>query len=684
MFQLTEQYLAANLNYFLCDYGAECYTKILIAQNFSPESFTVYEKMNGKRTIYFRETSFEEWCEGLVWDQISKLTDILEKDELKEKTIENVLLLLEYRIKGEELSKKIYNQEFVDIIRRVMYYTLYGKCDSDIYTAKEFNELAFGIMPKMLEIVAKKNLGLQEIFRLSVASGLMGLDMKGAPSAASNYANAGIVMKRYIEMPHQIAANELLQELEMVAQNADTPVFYWDKFIESVQCASKIVWMTDDYIETFFDLFFIEKLIEEFPKVNIDIIPKNGRFGNDMSWIDLEYVVSIPIFAKIKEKIDIGQISINHFGPQMGAANLTKLSKQCIHSINDADFVITKGCRIHEMIQGGINKKLFSAYIVTRELSQIVTGYDSKHTPILLLYAEPGEYLFWGVNYENAKEVCCENGKHIFESYCTIREHETRKKMHSIEKIVSEYNRIYDCLVHYRGDSRAVCQELEMLKNKINCYIMKNYTINYHKFVHIHSELSELDRHTWNIFIHAIKTYLGDDFSKMKVLDVAAGSGRDLLFGQKIGFEMIGCDNCVEFIKDYNDRYQKDAPVYVFGDAYQLPFDEEFFSVVRQNASLVHIPIICKGYGADLVVKESYRVLKKGGLLYLTVKKGKGIHVVDTGEGLDKRVFQYFRKEDIIEILSRNNFAILSIDEIKEMRVGVIIEWIVCIAIKKS
>ena len=48
MFKLTEECLSKNIKYFLCDYGNDNYKKILSKQSFSPESFTVYEKMCGK------------------------------------------------------------------------------------------------------------------------------------------------------------------------------------------------------------------------------------------------------------------------------------------------------------------------------------------------------------------------------------------------------------------------------------------------------------------------------------------------------------------------------------------------------------------------------------------------------------------------------------------------------------
>lgn len=115
-----------------------------------------------------------------------------------------------------------------------------------------------------------------------------------------------------------------------------------------------------------------------------------------------------------------------------------------------------------------------------------------------------------------------------------------------------------------------------------------------------------------------------------------------------------------------------------------MPFEKGIFDVVRQSASLVHIPIIGKGYGTDLAIHESYRVLKTGGMLYVLVKEGSGINVIDTNEGLGKRIFQYYEDKDIRQIFSRNNFKVLDIKEIEEMRQGVLIKWLACIAVKEG
>ena len=118
------------------------------------------------------------------------------------------------------------------------------------------------------------------------------------------------------------------------------------------------------------------------------------------------------------------------------------------------------------MIQGGINARLFSSYIITRELSQLATGFSSEKTPILLLYAEPGEYLFWGTKRPNT-ENCFNDNKACGRECCsTIKDHEYRKALTDPDKIAAEYHNLSRCLSHFGDDNRAVRQELQLLEKK--------------------------------------------------------------------------------------------------------------------------------------------------------------------------------------------------------------------------
>lgn len=194
-------------------------------------------------------------------------------------------------------------------------------------------------------------------------------------------------------------------------------------------------------------------------------------------------------------------------------------------------------------------------------------------------------------------------------------------------------------------------------------------------------------RNMYNILFKTAEKELKKPIEDMEVLDVGTGPGRDIKFMYSKGIKrVVGLDNSEEFIKILKELEEKgDIPrnSFVKGDMLDIPFDNETFDIVRQNASLLHIPITTKGEMLDKAIQESYRVLKENGILFVSVKKGKGVQLIDTKEGLGARIYQMHTVESITKILEEHHFRILDIIEIEEQRKQSKIDWINVIA-KKS
>jgi len=169
------------------------------------------------------------------------------------------------------------------------------------------------------------------------------------------------------------------------------------------------------------------------------------------------------------------------------------------------------------------------------------------------------------------------------------------------------------------------------------------------------------------------------------MLDVATGTGRDIMYANSLGFKVIGVDNS-DGVIDILEKLESEGRIpkgsFAKCDMRDLPFDDESFDVVRHNSSLLHMPIIAEGYGADKAISEANRVLARGGLLQVAVKKGEGLEYVDTDEGLGGRIFQFYNHKMINEILMRNGFTIVYTSDLVDKRPGGNIEFISVIAQK--
>lgn len=165
-----------------------------------------------------------------------------------------------------------------------------------------------------------------------------------------------------------------------------------------------------------------------------------------------------------------------------------------------------------------------------------------------------------------------------------------------------------------------------------------------------------------------------------KVLDAGCGSGRDTMLFLQGGFDATGIDlssGLIEEAKKENPECK-----FLVGDMRHLPFPNNDFDGVWASASLLHFET---RQDVEKSIQEFNRVLKKHGILYVSVKLQTGKE--KTGLEEDKRFteprfFQYFTQDEIHELIKDGGFTI-SISTIEQSRSRADIKWVQIIA-KKS
>lgn len=101
-----------------------------------------------------------------------------------------------------------------------------------------------------------------------------------------------------------------------------------------------------------------------------------------------------------------------------------------------------------------------------------------------------------------------------------------------------------------------------------------------------------------------------------KILDVGCGNGRlyQLFKDKKVIY--IGIDNSEKLIEIAKKEWERNKAEFLVADILNLPFENESFNIVASIAVLHHLP------GHELrfkALKEISRVLKPGGILFLTI-----------------------------------------------------------------
>jgi len=131
------------------------------------------------------------------------------------------------------------------------------------------------------------------------------------------------------------------------------------------------------------------------------------------------------------------------------------------------------------------------------------------------------------------------------------------------------------------------------------------------------------------------------------VLDVGCGSGRDLLWFKKKGFEVIGFEGSAGLAELAREHSGVEV---IEGD-----FDTYDFSFISADAiiasgSLVHVQ---HERLAD-ILQNIVQALEKHGIFYISLKQGEKTKIDDLG-----RPFYYWKDEELREIFESLNFKVL-------------------------
>jgi len=677
---LSRAVIQKNYNDFVCSYGCENVSAIISTSTFKPETFYVSQKRRGEKLIFFDDVDFYTWVMDMIKDVCQCLPIVGDISDFYDIAYKNVITLLNY----ENTAKKIACQEFIDIVRRVVAYTLIGDVNAEIDTAKKFNNLVDTIMPEVLAHFSNSMLTLKELLLFSILSGLSGLDVKGAPAAVSKYSGKGLPMLKYFSMfPHQ-ATQDYIFSLKNLYNECDTSLYDFASFENVLVNKKQLIWMTDDYIESHFDLLVISLILKRF-SISVTIIPKNGRHGNDLCYADLKKMISSDLVPELSDYLNTGRLKISSLGPKMGAANIRKLSKECIDLMSNADVIFMKGCRIHEMLQGGLNIDSFSSFTVVRHFTEISSGVTITQKAALLIHLAPKEYSFWGTRFNDAVKMGEETQN--YRCTCTTKDHFRRKQMYDIETIVNEFTLLKKILAKYNGDKRPVYQEMNILAEKIAVYTTQQYNLKSNTYSNLkRPDVARIDCHMWEALVRQIKKHIDCDLHNVLLLDAGTGDGCAIEKAINLGMKVLGLDNSTGFIETLIKK-EKQGVIppnsFVMSDMCSMDcIEDNTFDVVRMNASLSHLPIISCGYTVDLALSEAYRVLKMDGLIFISVKAGEGHVLIDTNEGLGKRFYQMYSHENLNVILTRNGFVNVDKIDAVESRNQNTIHWIAHIAQK--
>ena len=141
-----------------------------------------------------------------------------------------------------------------------------------------------------------------------------------------------------------------------------------------------------------------------------------------------------------------------------------------------------------------------------------------------------------------------------------------------------------------------------------------------------------------------------------KVIEIGCGIGRDSEELIRMGFDYIGIDASEEMLKIAREKVPEGN--FVLGDFYKLDFPDGVFDGFWAAASFLHVP------KSDIndVLLESKRVLRKGGIGFISIKEktniDEGFIKEDKAGGIE-RYFSFYSKEEFEDIIINNGFEVV-------------------------
>ncbi|MBN2532739.1 MAG: methyltransferase domain-containing protein [Spirochaetales bacterium] len=153
----------------------------------------------------------------------------------------------------------------------------------------------------------------------------------------------------------------------------------------------------------------------------------------------------------------------------------------------------------------------------------------------------------------------------------------------------------------------------------------------------------------WDSDIHDYWKKVSDEFlpvmlkwksnNFLKILDLGCGIGRNALYMARLNFDVYAFDLSDSGLSRLADEAEKNMLSINIkrGDMLDLPYDDDFFDCVLGFHSIYHTDY----EGLQKVISGIYRIVKKGGELFITLNSKESDVWQQYGQYADKKIDEY-------------------------------------------
>lgn len=391
-----------------------------------PDAFTVAERLTSSPLwLDEPERDGDQWLRRLVGQRLCQHPQLDHGTVLFAAAFAHVHDQVRCLLDAPGVASTLWNQELPYVIDRVIAFSIFGDPALTPVPYPMSVQRGHEVGARLLDWFAPKvSHDLDELVRCCLAAGLLDLDIKGGPAICPPISTG----RQHWYGPWFRQPKFLVQDLLAHAAETSMAVDHLPSLLAVVgRAGARLVWFTDDLVETAVDLLVIQRLLDLNPSLEVVIVPRSRRTDNDATHDDVTHLLRHRALRRLATD---PRARVTTRGPGHAAPVPTKLHPVLLRELNQADAVMTKGGRNHELLVGTLARPVWTGYVVTREFTESQAGYDGRTAPLLLVHSPVGQPPWWGWRGRAHRRLAVAADRTVPACWTTIADHVRRTTTH--------------------------------------------------------------------------------------------------------------------------------------------------------------------------------------------------------------------------------------------------------------
>ena len=246
-------------------------------------------------------------------------------------------------------------------------------------------------MPQIIRIT--KHYNFRERLFQSIASGMIGMDIK-----ESNISTAPLSLESSLSITENNVSQIVDQLNAYISNTSKIGIDCFQDYYNEVILGHNlhVTWFTDDYIETIFEMKFIEEQMDFNKTLSFTVVPRYDSYSNDASYYDILDFLELDELKGLKKYYKTGRFNVCRDGMDISTIDFYRMSYELYKIMQISDICVISGARAFEMTQGLKKDVFYTGIAVCKSYTESITGFSRNSGKLIFLHQSIGERSFDG------------------------------------------------------------------------------------------------------------------------------------------------------------------------------------------------------------------------------------------------------------------------------------------------